>query len=130
MRTLTISQNLKEDITKNKVKKVNFIKILKNPKNKNGLDKGVNEGVFKGILNNIDHSKNFEYKKPEDEKIVIDNKEFFKSEIDKIARKILTKCNFNHNKNPNNIKSLKTGEVKLMITNGLTLNQFYDRYQL
>ena len=85
---------------------------------------------MKGFFLNTDLTQTVDKKKTEDDKIIIDNEEFFKSQTDKIAQKILTKCNFNHAKNPNNLKSLKSGEGKLMITNGLTLNQFYDRYNL
>ncbi len=41
-----------------------------------------------------------------------------------IAVKILNKCNLTKEKNENNNKKLKSGEGKLMITNGLSINEF------
>lgn len=61
-------------------------------------------------------------------KIVIDNEEFPKDKIDLIAKKILRKCNYSHSKNPKNNQSLKKGEGKLMITSGMTLNDFNTKY--
>ena len=47
-----------------------------------------------------------------------------------ISKVILKKCNFTHEKNKNNNKSLKTGEGKLMITSGLSVNDFVEKYHL
>lgn len=61
-------------------------------------------------------------------KIVIDNEEYPKDKIDLIAKKILRKCNYLHSKNAKNNGSLKKGEGKLMITSGMTLNDFNLKY--
>ena len=60
-----------------------------------------------------------------DENIVIDGKSFRKADIDKIAEKVLNKCNYNHKKN--NYKNM-SGKGKLMFTNGLTVNEFGMKY--
>ena len=65
-----------------------------------------------------------EYKK--DQNITIDGKEYKKTDLDKIADKVLTKCNWNEKK----MKYNKTGEGKLMFTNGLTLTEFERKYGL
>ncbi len=64
-----------------------------------------------------------EFKK--DENVVIDGQEFKKTDTDKIAVKVLKKCNWNEAfKKYNN----KIDKGKLMFTGGLTLNQFEKKY--
>ncbi len=60
-----------------------------------------------------------------EENIIIDGKEYKKSETYKIADKILKKCNYNENK----IK-YKPYEGGLMFTNGLTVKEFEAKYGL
>ncbi len=64
-----------------------------------------------------------EFKK--DENVVIDGQEFKKTETDKIAVKVLKKCNWNET-----FKKYNTNidKGKLMFTGGLTLNQFEKKY--
>lgn len=69
-------------------------------------------------------------KKMEEEKITVDGETFLKSDIDKIAKKILTGCNFVHTKNKNNATTHKAGTGKLMMTSGMTLNEFTKKYKL
>ena len=52
------------------------------------------------------------------------------SQIDLIANRILKNCNYVHCKNANNNRSLKKGDGKLMITSGMTINDFMRKYQL
>ena len=59
------------------------------------------------------------------ENIVIDGKEYKKSETHKIADKILKKCNYNENKVKYN-----SNEGGLMFTNGLTIKEFEAKYGL
>ena len=60
-----------------------------------------------------------------EENVVIDGKEFKKTETDKIAEKVLEKCNWNGSFKKYNTKFDKG---KLMFTGGLTLNQFEKKY--
>ncbi len=60
-----------------------------------------------------------------EENIIIDGKEYKKSETYKIADKILKKCHYNENK----IK-YKPYEGGLMFTNGLTIKEFEAKYGL
>lgn len=46
------------------------------------------------------------------------------NQINVIANKILHKCNLTKEKNINNNSRLKSGDGKLMITNGLSINDF------
>ena len=64
-----------------------------------------------------------EYKK--DDNIIIDGNFFNKFDTDKIAEKVLNKCNFNNKKI--NYKNM-SGRHKLMFTNGLTVNEFGIKY--
>ena len=60
-----------------------------------------------------------------EENIIIDGKQYRKSDTYKIADKILKKCNWNKNK----VKyDGNFGKGKLMFTNGMTLKEFEEKY--
>jgi hypothetical protein len=65
-----------------------------------------------------------------DEKIYFDGEVFYKSQVDKISRKVLEKCNFINKKSNNNNTILKSGTGKLMFTNGMSLDDFSSKYKL
>jgi len=71
----------------------------------------------------------FQYSKKEDT-IDINGEVFMKSGYNKIGKKILHTCNFEHDKSLRNSARLKSGSGKLMITNGLSLNEFVKKYNL
>lgn len=131
LKKISVNSSLsgKNEKSRNNVRKVNFIRFLKKPKNMSEIELGIKGGILNGFFKNSDYFNNIDKSKIEDEKILIDNEVFRKSQTDKIAKKILVKCNFNHIKNPNNNTSLKAGEGKMMITNGLTINEFYHKYK-
>ena len=80
---------------------------------------------FEDDFNKNLFSKNdFDDFKKEDN-IIIDGKEYKKSETYKIADKVLKKCNYNENKVKYN-----SNEGGLMFTNGLTINDFEAKYGL
>jgi hypothetical protein len=60
----------------------------------------------------------------------IDGKIYNISELQKITKLMLKKCNYVHNKSKHNNTCLKKGNGKLMSTSGLTINQFYEKYHL
>ena len=62
-----------------------------------------------------------------EENIIIDGKQFKKTETYKIADKILKKCNWNKNKVKYNGYF---GKGKLMFTNGMTLKEFEEKYRI
>ena len=64
----------------------------------------------------------------DEDQIIIDNKEYTKDQMDLISKEILKKCNYFHDKNKNNNRSLKTGNGKSMITGGLTISQFNKKF--
>ncbi len=64
------------------------------------------------------------------EKLVIKGEHFTSNQMDKITKKVLTDCNFFHDKNKNNNSRMKVGEGKMMITSGLTVNDFMKKYNL
>jgi hypothetical protein len=133
VRKMSLSNTLKKEDEKDKkqVKKVNFLKFLKRPRAGTSIDFGLRRGVLGGLFKNVDLFREItSHKKYEDEKVVIDNQEFFKTETDKIAQKILTKCNYFHKKSPNNNKTLKVGDGKLMMTKGLTLKEFHAKHKV
>ena len=82
------------------------------------------EGIEDTFYQGDSHRKEFEDLKKE-ENIVIDGKEFKKSDIDKIAGKVLTKCNWNEND-----VNYKPNDGGLMFTNGLTIKEFEEKYGL
>lgn len=53
-----------------------------------------------------------------------------KSNIDKIAKEVLNKCNVYHSKSNNNNTMLKSKKGKLMITKGLSVEDFEMKYNL
>ena len=55
---------------------------------------------------------------------------FDKDRIDLVSKHVLTNCNYNQNKNKNNPGTHKAREGKTMITNGLSLIDFYKKYNL
>jgi hypothetical protein len=65
-----------------------------------------------------------------DEKIYVDGEVFYKSQVDKISKKVLEKCNFFSKKSNNNNGKLKSGSGKLMFTNGMSLDDFSAKYKL
>ena len=62
-----------------------------------------------------------------EENVIIDGKQFRKSETYKIADKILKKCNWNKKKVKYNGNF---GKGKLMFTNGLTVQEFEEKYRI
>lgn len=82
------------------------------------------ESLMSGI--EFDYSN----KKSDEDKITIDGEEFLKSDIDKIAKKVLTGCNFVHKKNKNNDTELSCGDGKLMFTCGMTIKDFMKKHHL
>lgn len=66
--------------------------------------------------------------KKEDDKIVIDHVTINKNETDKIATKILYKCNYFHKKSKNNDVFHRSRKGKLMCTNGMTVRDFEKEY--
>jgi hypothetical protein len=72
----------------------------------------------------------FIIKKPDEDKIRIDGKEFNRDDINSITKIVLKQCNFFHNKNKNNQKSLKAGSGMLMQTNGLSVIEFGKKYHI
>ena len=69
--------------------------------------------------------------KREDDKRVIGKETFnVNRDLDLLATKVLNKCNVRHQKNINANNSLKAGEGKLMITNGMSINDFLMKYNL
>ena len=83
-----------------------------------------NEILDESSSNNIFPRNEFEDLKKE-ENVIIDGKEFKKTETYKIADKILKKCQYNENKH-----KYKSNEGGLMFTNGLTIKEFEAKYGL
>lgn len=81
------------------------------------------------IYNQNDVVNNDENKKEED-KVVIDQETINKDEMDKIALKILHKCNYFHKKNKNNDVTHERRKGKTMGTNGMTVKEFEREYGL
>lgn len=69
-------------------------------------------------------------KKNTDEKIYIDNKEFLRTNIGDITKKVLEKCNFSSLKNKNNLNTLKIGQGKMMMTKGMSITEFSKTFRI
>lgn len=66
----------------------------------------------------------------EGDKVLIDDEMIPVSNIELIANKMLKKCNVIHSKSSSNVGQLKKGTGKLMITSGMTLNDFKEKYKI
>lgn len=64
------------------------------------------------------------------ERIVIDGKEYLKTDFKNITKSVLEKCNITEKQIPNMDYHLYKGDGKLMCTNGLTLNEFHKKFGL
>lgn len=51
-------------------------------------------------------------------------------QLHNITMKVLNNCNIWKSKNKNNNKMLKSGEGKLMMTNGVSISEFAKKYNL
>lgn len=96
---------------------------------KNSLVEAVNN-------NSVNHRRNGgisenEIIRREEDKIVIGNETYnVNKDLDLIAKNVLSKCNIRHQKHSNSNHSLKAGEGKLMMTNGMSINDFLLKYNL
>jgi hypothetical protein len=67
----------------------------------------------------------------DDNSVLIGNEIYYKnSQIDIIANKVLNSCNVYRQKSKHNDTNLKKKNGKLMITKGMTINQFEKKYNL
>ena len=91
--------------------------------------------AFKSDENESKHKQSIklqeeEFRK-EDYRIKLGNEVLYmNNQMGLIANKILTRCNVFHQKNKNNNVSLKAGNGKLMMTRGMPLNKFIEKYNL
>ena len=111
---------------KNDTNKRIVFKTLKR-KNLQNFDKILSGNLFGNTLKTLFLDDGF--KKKDDERIVIGEKTFLKSNIDLISKAVLKRCNYSHSKNQNSLKSLKKGDGKLMFTNGLTISEFVEKFK-
>lgn len=110
-----------EDGEKKASKYPNLVKrLIKNSKAKRGKS-------FK-LYNTND--TNIDEMKKEDDKVIIDKETINKNETDKIAMKILYKCNYFHKKNKNNDVIHEARKGKTMVTNGMSVKEFEKEYGL
>jgi hypothetical protein len=113
---LNFNSNKNEKAITPKVEnQINILKMLAFEKN-DKLDDSFTKSLFE--KNEYDDFK-------KEENIIIDGKEYKKSETYKIADKLLKKCNYNENKVKYN-----SNEGGLMFTNGLTIKEFEAKYGL
>ena len=66
----------------------------------------------------------------EHDKVLIDNEIFTVNQIDLITKKMLKKCNFIRSKSTSNNTRLKKGNGKLMMTSGLTVKEFSQKFHV
>lgn len=64
----------------------------------------------------------------DEDKIWIDNQAIPKANVDIIAKKILRNCNFSHDKKYK--ENLTRGNGKMMITSGLTVQEFSRKFKI
>ena len=62
--------------------------------------------------------------------VLIDGEKIPRNKIAAIAKKVLNRCNYLAKKSPINDSNLKTGNGKLAVTSGLTINEFVNKYKI
>ena len=62
------------------------------------------------------------------EKITIGSNTYNRTDLDKISKQALLRCNYFHDKNKNNNRSTKPGQGKMAMTQGMTISEFEDKY--
>ena len=110
------ANNLKDkSLSLDKLKTLKKIAFEKNGEQKSQNTTSNNDGRTDTFVNDLKKEEN----------ILIDGKFYRKSDTDKIAEKMLKKCNWSHQKV--NYKNME-GRGKLMFTNGLTVKEFEIKY--
>jgi hypothetical protein len=69
-------------------------------------------------------------RKPDDDRIIVGDVELNRNDIGGISKLVLANCNYFHKKNKNNNSTLKSRNGKLMHTNGLSVYEFINKYNL
>lgn len=92
-----------------------------------------NEGKANRTIGQSHNTPNFlkiikKKNKVDEDNIVIGDVPFSRTQTDLIAKQILKNCNYNTDKNKNNNTRLLSGNGKLSITSGMTLNDFNKKY--
>lgn len=136
----TSNQKPYQDLTKEQIEFLKDLAFNSNnsqcvrnmSKSRNGTRKGIDERVKLSTIQDLScvNKKNDLHRELLHKEVMIDNEIIAKSQIELIAKKILRKCNYSHSKSPSNNTSLKKGEGKLMITSGMTVNNFFHKYKL
>ena len=62
--------------------------------------------------------------------MTVGDETYLKSQFDLISKKVLKNCNYLHSKSDFNNKALKSGQGKLMMTSGLTINDFAKKFNV
>ena len=60
----------------------------------------------------------------DDDNFIVGDIQYSRGQVDLIAKQILKNCNYSTDKNKNNNTRLLSGNGKLAITSGMTLNDF------
>lgn len=123
MKYLKNLMNKKPKTSSNKY--ANLVKILSS---KMKAKKKVN--IFNINDSDDDDMTNQKIEDKKGDRVQIDDEIISIKNIDVIANKMLTKCNFIHSKSMANMNTLRKGNGKLMITSGLTVNDFKQKYNI
>jgi hypothetical protein len=119
----------KQEPVDNKVKKVSFSEKQEKSKLDPYLPFPLSESfvsehpLIKRLSDNLD-------KKPDDDRIVIGSKEFYRDDIGSISKHVLVNCNYFHRKSKINDTSLKVGNGRLSHTRGLSIIEFLNKYNV
>ena len=101
-------------------KKVKFAESI--DKKKEQAAKKLHSLISKGDDVGLDFNK--------DDKIWVNDEAISLGQMELIALKVLKNCNYVHKKNVNNNKFLRKGDGMLMMTSGLSINEFTKKYNL
>ena len=97
---------------------------------KSNNDFNLNQNKDKNKIMNVVHIKN-KSNLVDENNVLIGNEIFFKAnQFDLIANRVLNLCHVYKKKNKHNNGDLKKGNGKMMFTQGLTINEFENKYDL
>jgi hypothetical protein len=129
-------QYLKEIAFMNIMNKDRAMKKMKMDKNK---ERDLDNSDFLDDFNEIENpqkNNNMNYmkfskkknNKVDEDNVMIGGITYSRYNVDMIAKQVLKNCNFNSDKNKNNNTRLLSGNGKLAITSGMTLNDFAKKF--
>jgi hypothetical protein len=129
LRTLYLKSNNINDNEKLNNRKLKFLSNIKSNKRNNDSIIKNNPVIFFENYSGLP-AVVLDEEKRDEERILVGNEVYYKSQVDLISKNVLTKCNYLATKSEFNNTKLKSGQGKMAMTAGMTVNEFSSRYHI